>query len=137
MDSAEFARLVVANMPFAAALQIEIAELSPQEVRATMPWAPERCTTGGMLHGGALMAFADTAGAVCAVVNLPQGASTSTIESKTNFFRAVRAGVVTATSIPLHVGRTTIVVQTDLTDDNGKLVARVTQTQAVLSAKAP
>lgn len=135
MDSAEFARLVVANMPFAAALQIEIAELSPQEVRATMPWAPERCTTGGMLHGGALMAFADTAGAVCAVVNLPQGASTSTIESKTNFFRAVRDGVVTAASIPLHVGRTTIVVQTDLTDDNGKLVARVTQTQAVLSPK--
>lgn len=81
------------------------------------------------------MAFADTAGAVCAVVNLPQGASTSTIESKTNFFRAVRDGVVTAASIPLHVGRTTIVVQTDLTDDNGKLVARVTQTQAVLSPK--
>uniref|UniRef100_UPI00061AE24B PaaI family thioesterase n=1 Tax=Mycobacterium sp. UM_Kg27 TaxID=1545693 RepID=UPI00061AE24B len=98
MDSAEFARLVVANMPFAAELQIEIAELSPQEVRATMPWAPERCTTGGMLHGGALMAFADTAGAVCAVVNLPQGTSTSTIESKTNFFRAVRAGVGTAVS---------------------------------------
>jgi len=135
MDSAEFARLVVANMPFAAALQIEIAALSPQEVRATMAWAPERCTTGGMLHGGALMAFADTAGAVCAVVNLPQGASTSTIESKTNFFRAVRDGAVTATSIPLHVGRTTIVVQTDLSDDNGKLVARVTQTQAVLSPK--
>ncbi|MFL0181308.1 MULTISPECIES: PaaI family thioesterase [unclassified Mycobacterium] len=135
MDSAEFARLVVANMPFAAALEIEIAELSPQEVRATMAWAPERCTTGGMLHGGALMAFADTAGAVCAVVNLPQGASTSTIESKTNFFRAVRDGAVTATSIPLHVGRTTIVVQTDLSDDNGKLVARVTQTQAVLSPK--
>lgn len=135
MDSAEFARLVVANMPFAAALEIEIAELSPQEVRATMAWAPERCTTGEMLHGGALMAFADTAGAVCAVVNLPQGASTSTIESKTNFFRAVRDGAVTATSIPLHVGRTTIVVQTDLSDDNGKLVARVTQTQAVLSPK--
>ena len=135
MDSAEFARLVVANMPFAAALQIEIAALSPQEVRATMAWAPERCTTGGMLHGGALMAFADTTGAVCAVVNLPQGASTSTIESKTNFFRGVRDGAVTATSIPLHVGRTTIVVQTDLSDDNGKLVARVTQTQAVLSPK--
>ncbi|MGB3475736.1 MAG: PaaI family thioesterase [Mycobacterium sp.] len=135
MDSAEFARLVVANMPFAAALEIEIAELSPQEVRATMAWAPERCTTGGILHGGALMAFADTAGAVCAVVNLPQGASTSTIESKTNFFRAVRDGAVTATSIPLHVGRTTIVVQTDLSDDNGKMVARVTQTQAVLSPK--
>jgi uncharacterized protein (TIGR00369 family) len=135
MDSAEFARLVVANMPFAASLEIDITDLTPQQVTATMAWAPERCTTGGMLHGGALMAFADTAGAVCAVANLPQGASTSTIESKTNFFRAVRAGTVTATSLPLHVGRTTIVVQTDLTDDDDKLVARVTQTQAVLAPK--
>ncbi|MDD7814187.1 PaaI family thioesterase [Mycobacterium sp. CSUR Q5927] len=135
MDSAEFARLVVANMPFAAALEIDITALAPEQVSATMPWAPERCTTGGILHGGALMAFADTVGAVCAVANLPHGASTSTIESKTNFFRAVREGTVTATSLPLHVGRTTIVVQTDLTGDNGKLVARVTQTQAVLAPK--
>lgn len=135
MDSAEFARLVVANMPFAAALQIEIAELTPQQVRATMAWAPERCTTRGILHGGALMTFADTTGAVCAVANLPHGASTSTIESKTNFFRAVRGGTVAATSVPLHVGRTTIVVQTDLSDDQGKLVAQITQTQAVLSPK--
>ncbi|MEB3031023.1 PaaI family thioesterase [[Mycobacterium] nativiensis] len=133
MDSAEFARMVVASMPFATALQIEVTELTPQQVGATMAWAPQRCTTAGILHGGALMAFADTVGAVCAVANLPQGASTSTIESKTNFFRAVRAGSVTATSIPLHVGRTTIVVQTDLTDDRGKPVARVTQTQAVLT----
>ncbi|MEZ0382244.1 MULTISPECIES: PaaI family thioesterase [Mycobacteriaceae] len=135
MDSVEFARLVVSSMPFASALQIDITELTPQQVTATMAWAPERCTTAGILHGGALMAFADTVGAVCAVANLPQGASTSTIESKTNFFRAVRDGTVTATSLPLHVGRTTIVVQTDLTDDNGKLVARVTQTQAVLAPK--
>lgn len=135
MDSAEFARLIVANMPLAAALEIDITELAPEQVSATMPWAPERCTTGGILHGGALMAFADTVGAVCAVANLPHGASTSTIESKTNFFRAVREGAVTATSLPLHVGRTTIVVQTDLTGDTGKLVARVTQTQAVLTAK--
>jgi len=135
MDSTEFARLVVANMPFAAALDIDITELTPQQVIATMAWAPERCTTGGILHGGALMAFADTVGAVCAVANLPQGASTSTIESKTNFFRAVREGTVTASSLPLHVGRTTIVVQTDLTDEHGKLVARVTQTQAVLAPK--
>jgi 1,4-dihydroxy-2-naphthoyl-CoA hydrolase len=67
------------------------------------------------------------------VVNLPPGAVTSTIESKTNFFRAVRGGVVTATCRPLHVGRTTIVAQTNLTDDQGKLVAQVTQTQAVLT----
>lgn len=81
------------------------------------------------------MAFADTAGALCAVANLPHGASTSTIESKTNFFRAVRGGVVTATSVPLHVGRTTIVVQTDLSDEHGTSVARITQTQAVLAPK--
>lgn len=136
MDSAEFARMVVASMPFATALQIEVTELTPQQVSATMAWAQERCTTAGILHGGALMAFADTVGAVCAVANLPEGAGTSTIESKTNFFRAVREGTVTATSTPLHVGRTTIVVQTDLTDDRGKRVARVTQTQAVLTRTA-
>ena len=136
MDSVEFARMVVAHMPFAAALEVEVSELTPQQVSATMAWAEQRCTTGGILHGGALMAFADTVGAICAVANLPQGASTSTIESKTNFFKAVREGTVTATSTPLHTGRTTIVVQTDLTDDNGKLVARVTQTQAVLTRTA-
>ncbi|HTM85068.1 MAG TPA: PaaI family thioesterase [Mycobacterium sp.] len=135
MDSAEFARLVIANIPFAEVLGIELGEVTPQQVCATMAWAQQRCTTAGILHGGALMAFADTAGAVCAVANLPKGASTSTIESKTNFFRAVRDGTVTATSVPLHAGRTTIVVQTDLTDDRGKLVARVTQTQAVLTPK--
>ena len=84
------------------------------------------------MHGGALMALADSVGALCAVLNLPEGASTSTIESKTNFFRGVRAGYVTAVATPLHVGRTTIVVETDLFDDDGRRVARVTQTQAVL-----
>ena len=80
------------------------------------------------------MAFADTLGAVCAFVNLPSGATTSTIESKTNFFRGVREGTVHATSRPLHVGRTTIVVQTDVRDDRDKRVAQVTQTQAVIPA---
>jgi uncharacterized protein (TIGR00369 family) len=125
---------VVAHIPFAAALGINVDEVTPQRVTATMNWSEDRCTTGGIMHGGALMAFADTIGAVCAVVNLPPGAATSTIESKTNFFRAVRGGVVTATCVPLHVGRTTIVAQTNLTDDRGKLVAQVTQTQAVLGA---
>jgi uncharacterized protein (TIGR00369 family) len=78
------------------------------------------------------MATADTVGAVCAFLNLPEGANTSTIESKTNFFRGVREGAVRAVTRPLHVGRTTIVVQTDLTDDQGKRVAQVTQTQAVI-----
>jgi len=84
------------------------------------------------MHGGALMALADSIGAYCALINLPPGAGTATIESKTNFFRALREGYVEAVSTPLHVGRTTIVVQTDLHDGEGRRVARVTQTQAVI-----
>jgi uncharacterized protein (TIGR00369 family) len=121
-------------MPFAAALGIEVLSNERDEVRARMSWAPERCTSYGVLHGGALMTLADSAGAMCAVNNLPEGAWTSTIESKTNFFRAVKEGHVEAVATPLHVGRTTIVIQTDLRDANGKRVALVTQTQAVLSA---
>jgi 1,4-dihydroxy-2-naphthoyl-CoA hydrolase len=80
------------------------------------------------------MAFADTLGGVCAFLNLPEGAtSTATVESKTNFFRAVREGRVEGVTRPLHVGRTLIVVQTDLRDDDQRRVAQVTQTQAVLS----
>ena len=86
-----------------------------------------------MMHGGAVMTLADTVGAVCAFLNLPAGASTSTVSSSTNFFRAVRAGELRATTRPLHAGRTTIVVQTELRDSNDNLVAMVTQTQAVLT----
>ncbi|MGZ4146060.1 MAG: PaaI family thioesterase, partial [Actinomycetota bacterium] len=90
---------------------------------------------GGIMHGGALMTLADSLGAVCAFLNLPPGRSTSTIESKTNFFRGVREGMVHGVAQPLHVGRGTIVVQTDLRDDEGRRVAIVTQTQAVLEPK--
>jgi 1,4-dihydroxy-2-naphthoyl-CoA hydrolase len=124
-----------ASMPFAQHLGIELVHATATEVRARMPWAPHLCTSGGVLHGGALMAIADTAGAACAVLNLPEGAGTSTIESKTNFFRGVRAGHVDAVTRPLHVGRSTIVVQTDLFDASGKRVAQVTQTQAVLTPR--
>ena len=134
MNASDSAALL-AHIPFAAMLGIDVTEVTPQRVTGSMLWSQERCTSGGILHGGALMAFADTVGALCAVVNLPPGASTSTIESKTNFFRAVRGGVVTATCAPLHVGRTTIVAQTTLTDDRGKLVAQVTQTQAVIGPR--
>jgi uncharacterized protein (TIGR00369 family) len=83
------------------------------------------------MHGGALMALADNSGGVCAFLNLPEGArGTATIESKTNFLRAVREGAVTATTRPLHSGRTMMVLETELTRDDGKLVAKVTQTQA-------
>src|SRR5687767_7295903 len=106
---------------------------SRDEVRARIPWAPERCTAGGVMHGGALMALADSTGALVAFLNLPtDAAGTTTIESKTNFLRAVRDGHAEAVSRPLHAGRTVIVVETDVVDAAGKLVARVTQTQAVL-----
>lgn len=120
-------------MPFATLIGAELVSASREQVRGRLDWAPERCTIGGVLHGGVLMALADSVGAYCAVLNLPQGAATATIESKTNFFRAVRDGFVEAVSTPLHVGRSTIVVQTDLIDGQGKRVARVTQTQAVIT----
>ena len=123
---------LVAMMPFAEALGIEVASASRDEVRGRLTWARERCTAGGVLHGGALMSLADSVGAICAFLNLPEGANTATIESKTNFFRGVREGYVDAVSKPLHVGRTSIVVQTELLDATGKPVAIVIQTQAVL-----
>lgn len=124
---------LVATMPFAEASGVEVESATADEVRGSMPWAAERCTIGGLLHGGALMLLADSVGAICAFLNLPEGASTSTIESKTNFFRGVREGRVHAVSTPLHVGRATIAVQTDVRDDQGRRVALVTQTQAVLT----
>jgi 1,4-dihydroxy-2-naphthoyl-CoA hydrolase len=124
---------VAAAAPFTAFLGIEMESAEPAEVRARLAWSEEICTTGGVMHGGALMALADNVGGFCAFLNLPEGAAgTATIESKTNFFGPVRQGHVHAVSRPLHTGRRTIVVDTELYDDAGKLVARVTQTQAVL-----
>jgi 1,4-dihydroxy-2-naphthoyl-CoA hydrolase len=123
-----------ATMPFAARLGVEVESASAEEVRGGLAWSVELCTAGGILHGGALMGLADSLGAICAYLNLPAGANTATIESKTNFFRPVRSGRVAAVSRPLHVGRTVIVVQTDLSDENDKAVAQVTQTQAVISS---
>jgi uncharacterized protein (TIGR00369 family) len=121
-------------MPFAGVLGIEDVTAAPDQVTASLAWDPSRCTSGGVLHGGALMGLADSLGGFCAFLNLPEGAErTATIESKTNFLRAVRGGRVTAVARPLHIGRTVIVVDTELRDDQGHLVARVTQTQAVLS----
>jgi 1,4-dihydroxy-2-naphthoyl-CoA hydrolase len=120
-------------MPFARLLGVEALPSEAGEVRARVAWQADRCTSGGALHGGVLMGLADVCGGACAYTNLPDGATgTTTIESKTNFFRAVRRGHVEAISRPLHVGRTTVVVETDLFDEAGKRVARVTQTQAVL-----
>jgi len=121
-----------AAMPFVNLLGVELTAAAPTEVRGSLAWSESRCTTGGVLHGGALMGLADTLGGVCAFLNLPEGAATTTIESKTNFLRAVREGTVTATSTPLHTGRRFVVVETELCDDDDRLVAKVTQTQAVL-----
>lgn len=126
---------ILAAMPFAQDLGMEIVEARADEVRGRVQWSPRLCTTGGVLHGGVLMSLADTVGAMCAFLNLPPGGATSTIESKTNFFRAVRDGHVDAVAHPLHIGRSTIVVQTDLLDASGRRVAQVTQTQAVLQPK--
>jgi len=125
----------LAAMPFAAKVGVEIESAKPDEVRGALEWAPDLCTAGGLLHGGALMSVADSVGGLCAYLNLPQGATgTATIESKTNFFRGVREGRLTARAKPLHVGRSFIVVQTNLADASGKPVAQVTQTQAVLAS---
>jgi len=127
---------ILSLMPLAATLGIRAEVYSADEVVLSMDWAASLCTANGILHGGAIMALADSAGGTCAMLNLPTDASgTSTIESKTNFLGAVRSGAVTATSTPLHRGSTTIVVETAVRDSGGKLVAKVTQTQLVLRAR--
>ena len=113
-------------------LGLRLIEATKDRVVAELDVRDELCTVPGILHGGAIMAFADTLGAVGTSLNLPPGAGTTTIESKTNFFSAVRSGRVEARSRPLHRGSRTIVVETDLFDEGGKHVARVMQTQAVL-----
>jgi uncharacterized protein (TIGR00369 family) len=120
-------------VPFTGLLGIELLSASPSEVRARLAWSEALTTTGGAMNGGALMGLADNVGALCAFHNLPAGsAGTTTIESKTNFLRAVRGGYATAVARPLHTGRRIVVIETDIRDDEDKLVAKVTQTQAVL-----
>src|SRR4051812_6716622 len=119
MSTGDLAALLGA-MPFAQTCGVELTSASAAEVTGRVAWAPERCTSGGVMHGGVLMTLADSLGALCAFLNLPEGATTSTIESKTNFFRGVRDGHVDGIAHALHVGRTIIVVQTDLHDASGR-----------------
>ncbi|HVW41268.1 MAG TPA: PaaI family thioesterase [Amycolatopsis sp.] len=120
-------------MPFTKRLGIEVLAHGKDVVRSRLAWEDSLCTLSGVLHGGVLMSLADANAAVCAYLNLPEGATgTTTIESKTNFLRAVREGHATATSRVLHPGRRVIVVETEIHDDDGKLIAKVTQSQAVL-----
>jgi len=120
------------EIPFATTLGIELVSASADEVVGRLAWREGLCTIGGALHGGALMSLADNLGGVCAFLNLPAGATTATISSSTNFLRGVRDGHVTATARPLRVGRSVIVVQTEMRDDAGRLAAQTTQAQAVI-----
>lgn len=120
-------------MPLAATLGMQVDDYTAEKVTMSLDWSPSLCTANGILHGGVLMALADSAGAACALLNLPNDATgTTTIESKTNFMGTIRSGGVVATSTPLHLGGTTIVVETSVRDGAGRLVAKVTQTQLVL-----
>lgn len=114
-------------------LGIRFVETSAERVVAELTIRDELRTVGGALHGGTLMAFADTVGAAATIVNLPPGAGTTTLESKTNFFAAARAGVVRAEAVPLHRGKRTMVWQTRVTDDTGRLLSLTIQTQMVLA----
>jgi 1,4-dihydroxy-2-naphthoyl-CoA hydrolase len=113
-------------------LGIRFVEATPERVVAELTYREDLTTIGGALHGGTLMAFADTVGATGTVLNLPPGATTTTLESKTNFFAAGRPGVVRAESTPLHRGKRTMVWQTRVTDAGGRLLSLTTQTQMVL-----
>ncbi|HEX8956374.1 MAG TPA: PaaI family thioesterase [Burkholderiaceae bacterium] len=120
---------------FPGLLGMELTQLGPDLVCARLKVRADLCTAGGILHGGAAMAFADTLGAVATYVNLPQGMRTTTIESKTNFFAAAAVDtVVTAECTPFHKGKSTMVWQTQIRNEAGKLSAVVTQTQMILPA---
>ncbi|MDT0262234.1 PaaI family thioesterase [Jatrophihabitans lederbergiae] len=122
-------------VPFTGFVGVTYTEITKERVVATLEVTHERSTIGGSLHGGAQMTLADSAAALAAA-NLPEGATgTVTIDSMTHFLGAARSGRVTATARALHVGRTTIVLEVDLTAESGKLIARTTQVQAVLTAR--
>jgi len=121
-------------MPFATDLGMRVVSADGEHAEAVLDWAPRLCTVSGIMHGGALMAFADTIGALVTVLGLPDGATTATITSTTQMFRPVLGGAVTARAEVLHRGRTTVTVRTNLYDDNSKLAATTTQVQAVRAA---
>jgi len=126
-------RLNLDKLPFAALLGIEFVSAETDRIVARMRVREDLCTRPAVLHGGALMAFADTLGAAGTIINLPPGAGTTTIESKTNFLAAAPLGSdVTGEATPLHRGRRTMVWQTRVSNPDGRLLALVTQTQLVL-----
>ncbi|MFY9764828.1 MAG: PaaI family thioesterase [Mycobacterium sp.] len=133
MTDAAATELIHTQIPLCATLGISADTFRPDEVVLSMDWSPTLCTSNNVLHGGIVMALADSAGGACAFLNLPDGAGgTATIESKTNFLASTRSGTVKARSRPLHIGTRTIVLETDIRGDDGKLAAKVLQTQAIL-----
>ena len=124
------------DAPFAQYLGLKLTHVSAERVEAELTARKELATVPAILHGGAIMALADNLGGVATVVNLPKGARTATIESKTNFFTAIPVGeTARAECTPLHRGRTTMVWQTKITRNDGKLCALVTQTQIVIAGE--
>lgn len=125
---------LAASMPFSRLMGVEVTSAGPDGIEGTITVREDLCTANSIMHGGAIMAFADALGAVGAFVNLPDGAGgTTTIESKTNFLGAAKVGTtVTGRATPLSIGRRISVWQTEITGEDGKRVAVVTQTQLVL-----
>jgi len=124
---------ILSQQPFPRLMGMEVIEAGKERVRGRLAVRPDLCTAGHILHGGAIMAFADSLGAIGAFLNLPEGAGTTTTESKTNFIGAAKEGsLVLAEATPIHIGRRSSVWQTKITREDGKLVAIVTQTQMVL-----
>ena len=124
---------LAATMPFAVRNGVEITAASRHEVVGHLDWSEERCTIGGLMHGGALMTLADSLGAVAAFVHLPEGAGTATVSSNTSLLRGLREGRATGTATVINAGRRFITVRTDVVDDAGKLLITTTQVQAVLT----
>jgi 1,4-dihydroxy-2-naphthoyl-CoA hydrolase len=125
------------SMPFSKFLGVKVVEVAPERVVARLEVRPELCTVPAVMHGGAVMALADTLGGLATVANLGEGQWTSTIESKTNFLAAIPEGdTVVAECTPLHRGKTTMVWQTKITRGDGRVAAYVTQTQLVIPARS-
>jgi uncharacterized protein (TIGR00369 family) len=126
-------RIVRQPLPFAELLGIEFVSAATDRIVARLIVRSDLCTRPAVLHGGAIMAFADTLGAAGTIVNLPEGAGTTTIESKTNFVAPAPVGTeITGEAVPIHRGRRTMIWQTRITSSEGRLIALVTQTQLVL-----
>ena len=135
MTTESVSQFVADPLPFARLLGLELVTVTPDRVEALLQVREDLCTRPAVLHGGAVMALADTLGAIATVANLAEGSTTTTIESKTNFFAAIPVGdTARAECTPLHRGRTTMVWQTRITRSDGRVAALVIQTQLVLPA---